>query len=86
MNQIVNKMEMECECAECETLSEIELPIIDLEIVVEEEKKQKKQQQKLNKEILQIMEKSKFNNKYLQELKSPDIERSKVFHSNFYNY
>jgi hypothetical protein len=86
MNQIVNEMELEHECVDCENINEFELPVIELEIALEECGKEKKGQKKLSKELLKIMKKGKKNNNFFRELKSADIESSKVFYRHSWNY
>jgi hypothetical protein len=86
MNQILNEMELEHECVESGNHNEIELPIIELEIALEECGKNKKGQKKLSKELLKIIKRNNNNNNYLRELKSADIERSKVFYRHSWNY
>lgn len=89
MNQIVNELDVGSECLECED-SELENnSMIEIKVVIgdKKEKKQfKKKQKNLSKELLKIFNKSKYNNNYLRELKSADIERSKVFYRHSWNY
>lgn len=86
MNQILNEMELDHECVACENIDENELPILELEIALDECGKQKEGQEKLSRDLQEIIKRSKYNNNYFRELKSADIERSKVFYRHSWNY